>query len=258
MPVRERVGVTVRFDASRALLVHPARGLNYRFAAAEFLWIAAGLDEVAPLARYNKKMASFSDDGVHLAGAYGPRLASQWDYVLGTLRADPDSRQAVAVIWTPRPAPSKDVPCTVSAQFLVRDGKVTGVWTMRSSDLWLGLPYDAFSFARLTACVAGALGREPGEVVITAGSSHLYEEHWASAEEALTRRAEAWSPNLSSLPGFPPEGADGLLHYGTRPAAAVDAWYWHPWSTYARALEARSSAEALVLLATDDHKDAAA
>jgi thymidylate synthase len=257
MPVRERVGVTIRFDALAPLLIQPQRALNYRFAVAEFLWIAAGLEEVAPLARYNKKMLAYSDDGVKLAGAYGPRLASQIDYVVGTLRRDPHSRQAVATIWTPRPWPSKDVPCTVAAQFLARGGRLHGLWTMRSNDLWLGLPYDAFSFARYTACVAGELGLGVGDVVITAGSSHLYLEHWAAAGAVLAQGyAVASSLSAPPLPGFPPYGVTHLLETGRMPGAA-GAWHSFPWAGYRAALEAPTSAAALDALAAGAFRVAA-
>lgn len=111
MLVRERLAVRVTFDAAASLLIHPTRDLNYRFAVAEALWIAGGLNAVEPVARYNSVMKRFSDDGVTLAGAYGPRLAKQWDWVVNQIDHDNDTRQAVNLIWSPAPAPSKDIPC---------------------------------------------------------------------------------------------------------------------------------------------------
>lgn len=247
----ERIGTRVEFDANAALLVHPARDLNYRFAVAEFLWIANGSEKLEPLARFNSVMRQFSDDGVTLAGAYGPRLGGQWKYVIDTLERDPSSRQAVASIWTPRPEPSRDVPCTISAQFLLRDGELHSVWSMRSNDLWLGLPYDAFSFARLTACVAGELRARPGRVVINAGSSHLYEPHYEKAWDVLRRQREARSVELPALDGFPPYTAAG---YFAGSGTYIEHWRgeWaqleEPWARYGAALSAPSSRAALAAL----------
>lgn len=261
--VLEQLGFKVRFDALTALLVHPTRALNYRFAVAEWLWIVSGSDRLAPLVRYNSRMAEFSDDGETLRGAYGPRLLPQWRYVLEKLREDPDTRQAVAQIWTPSPAPSRDVPCTLSAQFLARGGRLHGLWRMRSSDLWLGLPYDAFSFARLTASVAGALNLRAGFVEIDAGSSHLYEEHWSHAAEVLERARDARSVFLDPLPGFPPLGVEYLVEHGRRGSRDQDfgllaaRWHDRPWSVYAEVLESRTSAVALELLERAGRKEAA-
>jgi len=246
--VLELLGRAVRFDGNRALLVHPTRKLNYRFAVAEWLWIAAGRGDLTPLVRYNPRMAEFSDDGTRLAGAYGPRLAHQWGYVLDKLREDPDSRQAVAQIWTANPGRSKDVPCTMAAQFLLRGGRLHSIWTMRSSDLWLGLPYDAFSFSRLAASVAGCLGVPQGFVEIAAGSSHLYDVDFSLARQVLAEEEAAYSVHLEELDGFPPYGAHALLDVGVRrPAdgALAAEWFRAPWQAYGLALESRGSLEAL-------------
>jgi thymidylate synthase len=167
------------------IVVHPVRALNYKFMIAEWLWIAGGLSIVEPIARYNKNIAQFSDDGLTFAGAYGPRLASQWDWLVNVLRKDPDTRQAVAMIWTPCPRASRDIPCTTQVQFLLRAGKLNAVWTMRSNDLWLGLPYDFFNFSQLTNCIAAVLDCEIGEIVVQTGSSHVYEEHYELARRVI-------------------------------------------------------------------------
>lgn len=180
-PTREHLGAQLQFASQNSLLTCPERKLNYRFAAAEALWMVLGRDDVASLARVNPRMREFSDDGRRLAGAYGPRFRQQLPYVLETLARDPLSRQAVVEIWRPSPGPSKDVPCTLSWQFLLRDGRLHLVATMRSSDAWLGVPYDAFSFSVVLQYVAGRLGARGGTVTMNLGSSHVYAEHWEEA-----------------------------------------------------------------------------
>lgn len=187
--VAEQLHRTITVDIERSLLLVPQRKLNYRFAAAEALWIMLGDDRVAPLAKHNKRMAEFSDDGVRLAGAYGPRLLPQLQYVVEALIADRDTRQAVASIWTPSPQPSKDIPCTLALTFMIRDGRLHAHAFMRSSDVWLGVPYDLFSFscyatliaALHNARVGGDKLVELGRLHLTAASSHLYAEHAALA-----------------------------------------------------------------------------
>jgi hypothetical protein len=68
----------------------------------------------------------------------------------------------------------KDIPCTLSIQFFIRDGRLHCVTTMRSNDIWLGLPYDIFCFTCLQRLIAEALKVPTGFYIHQAGSLHLY------------------------------------------------------------------------------------
>jgi thymidylate synthase len=63
-------------------------------------------------------------------------------------------------------------------QFLIRDGKLNCIVTMRSSDVGMGLSYDMFTFACISAEIAAALNEstELGMCYITAGSRHIYQD----------------------------------------------------------------------------------
>jgi len=58
---------------------------------------------------------------------------------------------------------------------------------MRSSDAWLGLPYDIFSFTMMAQYVRMLLPTpiNGGMLHINMGSAHLYESDWEKAEEML-------------------------------------------------------------------------
>ena len=185
-------------DMTRPVMRDPGRKLNYRFMAAEASWILSGSNQLAPLLEVNPKMAAFSDDGLTLAGAYGPRILSQFIYVVEKITSDPDTRQATMTIWTPNPGPSKDIPCTVAMDFKLRDGRLNAHVFMRSSDVWLGLPYDVFAFTSVACTIVAALNRRmsddekaagarvlPGTLFLTAASSHVYEEHVDAARVLL-------------------------------------------------------------------------
>jgi len=193
----------VTVDMARAVVTDPRRKLSYQFQCAEALWILAGDNRLEPLTKYVKRMADFSDDGVTLAGAYGPRVVSQLDYVVNALRTDRDTRQAVLSIWTPCPAPSKDIPCTISMVFSIRDNRLYQHVMMRSSDAWMGIPYDMFSFSCIGLRVLCAYNAPllstascivPGALTISMTSSHLYE-----------RDLENVNAVLESIPGVPIE-----------------------------------------------------
>jgi thymidylate synthase len=244
---RELIGVRLHVDdMTQNILLHPERALNFRFMVAEWLWIAAARNDAAFINRYNRRVAEMSsDDGVTLAGAYGPRLAPQLDYLLSTLRQKADSRQAVATIWTPNPEPSRDVPCTVSWQLLLRHGKLHAVVTMRSSDIWLGLPYDFFNFSMLTMGLAGELEVEPGSITFNLGSSHLYNRDQVGAIKVLDDPGGIDTLNSPRLPGRPPaeaiiEASDLNYSRGFR--------FGDLWDTYLKVLTCQTSAMAMDIL----------
>lgn len=195
----------LQVDLSRPVVTAPERKLNYRFMCAEALWILAGSNELAPLTRHVKRMAEFSDDGLTLAGAYGPPVVDQLPWVVQTLIKDRETRQAVLTTWRQRPGPSKDTPCTVAMAFSIRDDRLHQHVYMRSSDAWLGIPYDVFSFAMVGVKVACGYNRcllavnpiqrglelpparvKLGALTITATSSHLYERNLDEARAVLS------------------------------------------------------------------------
>ncbi|CAM6053269.1 unnamed protein product [Sphagnum tenellum] len=156
------------------------RRLNYKFMAGEAFWILSGDNSVDGIARYCKEMAGYSDDGVTLFGAYGPRIFNQMPYILVKLRQDIHSRQAVINIWRESPPlDTKNPPCDTQLQFLIRDDKLHLVLTSCSSDIWRGLPYDIFNFVMVTTWLLFDLkGKyhdlELGYLYYNIGSLHLY------------------------------------------------------------------------------------
>lgn len=222
------------------LLDVPERKLNVRFAVAEWIWMMFGHSAVGPIARYNKVMERFSDDGVWLTGAYGPHIAAQKYRVLRKLTDDPATRQAVITIPRPGVFATKDEPCTTSLQYLLRDGRLHCIVTMRSSDAWLGVPYDVFTFTQIQNCFAGVLGVPRGRFTLNAGSAHLYERDFDAAERCLyehTLPATLYSP---PLPGLPPPWLETVMlnqRLGPMPKLLDSS----PWLPYAHALAAPTS-----------------
>ena len=72
--------------------------------------------------------------------------------------------------------------------------------TMRSQDLWLGFPYDVFTFTVLHELMAGWVGAELGEYRHTVDSLHLYSTNWDAAS------------TLTAQPTAEDDGAPELWH----------------------------------------------
>lgn len=193
METREIVGASYSIWMTQPVLTVVSRVLSYEFMFAEAHWILTGDNRLESLIKYAPSYARFSDDGHTLRGAYGPNVINQLDYVHRILLADPDSRQAILSCWNKNPPPSKDIPCTLSLQFLMRSGGLDIIHTMRSSDIWLGFPYDFFSMVMIAAVVCLKLrGKYPslnlGTYFFNAGSQHLY-SHNFGAVDALNANA---------------------------------------------------------------------
>jgi thymidylate synthase len=58
---------------------------------------------------------------------------------------------------------------------------------IRSSDSFLGLPYNTASLAVLTMMLAQQCDLQPGEIIICTGDSHIYSNHLAQVREQLGR-----------------------------------------------------------------------
>lgn len=203
---REVMGMRTIIPMSAPVVLSPARKLGFKFLVAEAAWICSGDNRVSTISPYAKAIASMSDDGQRFFGAYGPKFIDQLSFVVETLLRDPASRQAVISIWREQPRQTKDTPCTLSWQFLIRDGKLHCVATMRSSDIWMGWVYDVFNFSMAAAVVALELRQQwrglqdapnlqLGNLYLTAGSQHLYD---ADTEGAMQALYEA-KPELSQI-----------------------------------------------------------
>jgi thymidylate synthase len=217
--IKECLAQTLVLEDPRArLILNPARKANYGFAAGEFLWYWQGRRDLEMMCYYNRRMAGFSDDGLTLNSAYGHRIhgtdefassnrqLSQWEVCVRTLVEDPESRRAILHInrsddqETAVRFGSKDVPCTLSLQFFVRQGRLHMHVTMRSNDIVWGLTNDLFSFTLFQECMLLELtarnekfrGLEMGSYYHTVGSLHLYERHFQLAEDCLEKYRTGW------------------------------------------------------------------
>lgn len=181
-------GYLVLTDPRDRLLSIPGRAINPAFTVAEAVWVLSGSNDPW-IFLFNSKLREYTDNGV-LQGAYGPRIRrwqgriDQLDEVRKLLVKEPMSRQAVIQIFDPAIDYQgfRDVACTLGHHFLLRDGYLHMFTTMRSQDVWLGLPYDIFTNTLLQEMLAGWVGAKPGNYYHKVDSLHLYVRDKSAAE----------------------------------------------------------------------------
>ncbi|MBA2678456.1 MAG: thymidylate synthase [Ktedonobacteraceae bacterium] len=208
--VSEITSASFQLLQPRARLIYsPSRVHNITFAIGELLWYLRGSDQADIVSFYNPRYTTFSDDGRTLHGAYGRRIFSsaltgivQWDAVLHLLRTDRDTRQAVLHFHLPSDLVivSRDIPCTCSMQFFIRENKLECLVMMRSNDIIWGTPYDVFSFTMMQEIMAKQLGIELGPYTHMVGSFHLYDRHIKLAQKILSESSYDTYP----MPEMPP------------------------------------------------------
>lgn len=197
---------TLEIDMRLPVLTIPKRKVSYQFMAAEAYWILTGDNKVSTIAPYNRHIAAFSDDGKTFFGAYGPKVMGQLDYVVRKLIQDPTTRQAGLTIWRENPPETKDVPCTIAMFFMIRSGLLNCHTFMRSSDIWLGVPYDVFTFSMISHLVCTKINEIrisplilPGTLHLTAASSHIYERNFEAAKACVSTSTYNQCPTPLSL-----------------------------------------------------------
>ena len=66
---RELLGRKIQVHMKWPIITVVERKLSYKFMAAEALWILSGDNKVETIAKYNKNIAKYSDDGLTYFGA---------------------------------------------------------------------------------------------------------------------------------------------------------------------------------------------
>lgn len=183
----------------------------------EFLWYMSGSNSLEVIEHYIKDYAKYSDDGLTIFGAYGPRLFNkggidQLAYVLAKLKSLPASRKAVIQLFDANDVmlDHKDVPCTCTLQFVARSNKIHLHVNMRSNDAFKGLPHDVFSFTMLQEVVARALDLGLGHYHHSVGSLHLYTDDLPKAEQFLSEGLQDDVPMPPMPQGDPTAGLSAL------------------------------------------------
>lgn len=180
----ELLGVALRITNPRTRISRSENRGRPFSALGELLWYLSGSDELAFIKPYVPEYEKDAVDGV-LEGAYGPRLLTmrgeinQFDSIERLLRKKPGSRRAVIQLFNAEDIATEhsEIPCTTTLQFHQREDRLHLSVTLRSNDVYWGLPHDVFCFTMIQEMMARRLGIELGEYYQYVGSMHVYDRY---------------------------------------------------------------------------------
>lgn len=205
-PKEDRTGVGTRSVFGRILRHNMSAGfpllttkkIYFNHAVTELLWILQGRSDIGylndnGLTYWN---ADYERSG-RKDGTLGPVYGVQWRNFNGVdqirklireIKKNPSSRRLMVNAWNA--ADINDMalpPCHYGFQIYINDGKMDLMWNQRSADVFLGLPYDFAMYGLLLLMLAKGTGYTPGELIVSLGDCHLYNNHIDQAKEQLSR-----------------------------------------------------------------------
>lgn len=199
-----------------------SRNTNKKYLLGELIWYISGANTLDGILPYSKFWANITNSGDHdgypegtINSNYGNRLfgksmlpalseysgyvptngINQWQETIDLLKKDKDTRQALLNIHLPsdRHVGNKDVACTLSLQFFIREDSLHLIVNMRSNDIILGFTNDVFQFTMLQEMMLVQLKEfypdlKLGIYYHNAGSMHLYDRHFTMADNIFEER----------------------------------------------------------------------
>ncbi len=235
-------GHSFKLDLGTGRLPVPGnRATHPRVAAVETAWELTGTQDPTFVLQHAPKIwRDFVEEDGRIECAYGYRWRRHFgrDQIWMAIRAlteDPSNRQVYVSTWDPfadglgAPDQPKNVPCIAGFSLTRTDDLAHLSVFIRSSDVFVGLPYDVMNYALKLDAFAASLDCRPGTLHVTLAHPHIYEPHFDMLTESLDR---VWTTGEPNLPGWSAEqivcDPDGYVEVVKRLAMRVD--YKSDWS----------------------------
>lgn len=200
----EVMGATISVNLAdcRSLII-PGR-TNLAYMLGELTWYLSADNSLEFISKFGKMWNNLSDDGETCNSAYGHLLMNdpfnQIEQAIQILKNDKNSRRAVMNINRPNmfKCTTKDSPCTISIQYMIRNNKLHCFVNMRSNDVWLGLPYDIIFFTELQKYIAARLSVDAGFYYHNVASLHLYDRDIVKVKDWLNGCWNVHAPEIDN------------------------------------------------------------
>jgi thymidylate synthase len=222
---RSIFGLQMRFNLEDGFPAITTKKLAWRAVVSELLWFIEGsgdeyrLREILHGDRYSEKRTIWTDNAEadywvkrklqRHPGDLGRVYGVQWRRwrkplvrinkvvlqnhdqlieLINGIKEDPYSRRHIISAWNPGELDLMALPpCHMMAQFYVNNGKLSCQMYQRSADMFLGVPFNIASYALFTHMIAQVCNLEVGELIVTLGDAHIYNNHFDQVKEQLKR-----------------------------------------------------------------------
>ena len=212
-------GRQIRFNLTKGFPIVTTKKVFFSSVVSELLWFLEGSTSEHRLAELKNDGKPYSEltekerktiwtlnaenQGAALGykdGELGPVYGKQWRNWLGfdqittvinQLKNNPTSRRLMVNAWNVGELGIMALPpCHYGFQFYV-DGKnneyLSLMFNMRSTDEFLGAPFNIASYALLLHIIAKMTGKIPYELIGNFGDAHIYKNHLEQVKEQIKR-----------------------------------------------------------------------
>lgn len=209
-------GRQIRFKMSDGFPAVTTKSLAWKAVVSELLWFLEGSTSEHRLAELKNDGKPYSEltekecktiwtlnaenQGASLGyknGELGPVYGKQWRNWLGfdqittvinEIKNNPTSRRLMVNAWNVSELETMALPpCHYGFQFYVDGDKLSLMWSQRSTDEFLGAPFNIASYALLLHIIAKMTGKIPYELIGNFGDCHIYKNHLEQVREQIKR-----------------------------------------------------------------------
>ena len=136
----------------------------------------------------DETMRSFDYDTYLIEEDHVRSGANQLQYVIDTLKTNPNDRRMVVSAWNPNSIDEMALPpCHYTFCVTHCNGVVNLHWTQRSADFFLGVPFNIASYGLLLELICKETDMIPGNLSGTFCDAHIYDDHIDQCKEQLSR-----------------------------------------------------------------------
>jgi dihydrofolate reductase/thymidylate synthase len=231
--VFSRFGLMITFDVSHKFPLLTSKKMFTKGIIEELIWFIQGSTDAKKLQEKGVHIWDGNSSRTYLdsigltsytEGELGPVYGWQWRsfgksydsdddtgvdqirYVLEELMKPDNSRRAVLSAWNPKQLSQMALPPCHMLYTFYKDSKgISCMMMMRSSDLFLGLPFNIASTALLTHIFATVLHMHVGSISLTLTDAHIYEEHIDAVKKQLQNHVIVDPSCKLSIMKSPPE-----------------------------------------------------